>query len=99
MLPENKDEKELVKLGNSMAPCLIGYMAAGYFLSRAYIVHLYILLAIAACIYRLTGQAMGFHHLNRECSFDKDQGWKYPAFAIGSIFVIYIMILIFNKLS
>jgi len=92
LVPDDDDDRLLLRLARAMTPAIFGFCAAAYFLTRNYFLPMYVLLGLAAAIYRLAAERVGYDNLNRLCGLDNRRAWLYPALCVGSIFFIYINI-------
>lgn len=97
LVPENRDDDELVMLAKMMVPALSGFYFAAYFISRTYTIPMYLLLGIAAAVYRVAGERVGIHQLNRVCGFRVERFWLIPACTVASIAFIYVNIIVYNS--
>jgi hypothetical protein len=96
LVPESSAEEELVFIAKLMVPSLVGFFAASYFLSRSYTLPLYLMLGLAAAIYRRAGEAVGFRTLNWRCWASLERIWVYPVISLASICLIYLNIVLYN---
>jgi len=94
--PETEEEAWLSFASKALVSSLAGAYTAAYFLSRTYHIPLYVLLAIAASVYRLVGERVGIERLNRYIFWDCRYIWLWPGLSFLSMAFIYISIRLAN---
>ena len=99
MIPEDKMDAELVRFGRWLTPCLGGYFATAYFLTRAYKLPLILVVSLAAILYRLVAEKIGYDQLNERLHVDVKHVWQWSVLSVSSILFIYFSILILNKIG
>lgn len=79
---------ELQRLGTTFLISLSGFFTAAFFLSRSYVITLYLLVGMVIALYRMSGQALALPRLS---IFNK--AWRLPLYSLGSVVVLYAVIL------
>lgn len=96
-LPENDEEKSLVLWMQCIVSSLVGYYAAGFFLSRAYTLPLYVMFAMTAACYSISSQKIGVTAVNQYCHMCKKNWIKWASIPTLNIIFIMISIIVLNK--
>jgi hypothetical protein len=91
-LPENNEDKTLIIWMKCIAPGLAGSYAASFFLSRAYILPLYVLFALTAAVYSLASKSIGTETLNKYCHIDQKHWSLWIGLAWLSMAALYLVI-------
>ncbi len=97
-LPENDEEKSLVFWMQCVISSLVGYYAAGFFLSRAYVLPLYVMFAMTAACYSISSQKVGITAVNHHCHMYKKHWVKWASIPFFNIIFIIISITVLNKI-
>ena len=91
-LPENDEEESLIIWIKIIIPALAGIYTAGFFLSRAYTIPLYVILAMVAAAYNIASQKIGISSINQYCHIDQKNWIKWIGAALLSMVLLYLII-------
>lgn len=80
-------QHELRRLGTTLFISLCGFFAAAFFLSRSYVITLYLLVGMAIALYRMSEQVLV---LPRFSVFANT--WRLPLYSLASIVALYVVI-------
>jgi len=96
-LPESKQETALIVWMNCMIAGIVGSSAAGFFLSRAYVLPNYVLFAMTAACYNVVSQTIGPVATNQYCHINTALHWlSWFGLCIINMISIYLSIIFLN---
>jgi O-antigen ligase len=99
VIPENKEEQILVNWMKCIVPALAGMYFAIFFLSRAYLLPMYVVFAVIAAAYNIVSQKIGITATSEYCYVGEKQIIRWPIMAIVSMVFIFITIRVLLRLT
>ena len=95
-IAENNQDKSLILWMKCIAPGIIGGSVAGFFLSRAYILPNYIIMAMTAACYQLLSNRIGAIETNRYCYMGPEHSFIWIGLSLANMLVVYTSIIVLN---
>lgn len=98
-LADDKEEASLILWMKCIVPGIVGYSVAGFFLSRAYVLPNYVIMAMTAACFSITGNKISLQAIKHYCYIGQNHWFIWIGISLISMLVIYFGIIILNTVK